>query len=136
MQTTYLPQLEKRISAFTDLKHFLYNVVKIEPIGILNLYNKEGYIFLRNSDSKFVKTYSYFISNYVNNNKRTLVKLSPIDEFKYSISYGYNQHKKRLNHNRKVYLNCFAIESEMDLPLDSTFIAIAKGKLSKYLAAS
>ena len=136
IQTSYLPQLEKRIEAFTDLKHFLYDIVKIEPVGILNSYNKEGFLFLRNSESCFVKTYSYFISNYVNANERTLVKLCPVDEFKYSINYGYNQHKKSLNRNRTYYLNCYALESEMDLPLDYSFLPIAKGKLSKFLAIS
>lgn len=133
VQNTYLPQLDKRINAFTDLKHFLYETIQFTPIGIEQSYYKEGYLFIRNTSSRFVKTYSYFISNYVNALERTLVKLNPLDEFTVSISYGLEQHKRSLNKTKSYYLNCYAVETDLELPLESTLIPIAKGKLSRHL---
>ncbi|MEY2924484.1 MAG: hypothetical protein RLZZ337_1032 [Bacteroidota bacterium] len=133
VQSEYLPQLSKRVNAFQDLKSFLYNVVNLEPIGIEQAYHKEGYLFVRNTDSTQVNTYSYFISSYVNSKARSIVKLTDLGSFNYSISYGFDQYKKSLNSKNKHYLNCYAVHSQMPLPWNDTLLPIAKGKLSKYL---
>jgi hypothetical protein len=132
----YIPEIEKRFQEYNQLKAFLYDSVSIHTIGIENIYSKEGYIFLRNRKDQNIFTYSYFVSNYVNENKRTLVKLNPISQFKYKLGTNLINKKMQLNKGHSYNLNCYLIETEVELPLQATLLPIAKGKLSRYLLSA
>ncbi len=136
IEERYLPELSKRYHEFLQLKDFLYSMVSIETVGIEQMYSKEGYLFLKHKNERKIQSYSYFISNYVNEHERTLVKLTPINEFNYELQYNYIHYKMQLNKRHNYNLNCYLIETEVDLPTQPTFIPIAKGKLSRYLQSA
>ena len=136
IENEFIPAIEKRYFEYSQLKDFLYDVISIETIGIENIYSKEGYLFLKHKRASKVYTYSYFISNYVNKNKRSLVKIKRINEFRYRIGSNLLNHKQQLNKQHNYHLNCYLLESEVDLPFESTFLPIAKGKLSRYLMSA
>ncbi|NNJ55338.1 MAG: hypothetical protein HKP14_04380 [Bacteroidia bacterium] len=136
IEERYLPQLNKRYQEYLQLKEFLYSVVSIKTVGIEQMYSKEGYLFLKHKNERKIQSYSYFISNYVNENKRTLVKLTPLDQFNYELQYNYIHYKMQLNKRHNYNLNCYLIETEVDLPTQSSFIPIAKGTLSRYLESA
>ncbi len=128
-----LPEIEKRYTEFSAFKDFLYKVVKIKPVGLERDYTKDGYLIIKNKNHNTIRTYSYFISNYVNRNKRSLVKLNHLESFQYKEKYNFIDYKMGLNRKHDYNLNCYLVESEVKLPLKETLVPIAKGSLSMYL---
>ncbi len=136
IKNVFIPQLDKRYHEYAQLKDFLYQNITIEPVGIENLYSKEGYLMLHNKDEMNIYAYSYFISNYVNNKKRSIVKLKPVKVIRYGLETNLINQKKLLNKAHQYHLNCYFLETKMDIPFHSTFLPIAKGKISRYLKSA
>lgn len=131
-----LPTSLSRHSAFTDLKEFAYNSTKVEPIGIEQLYTKEGYAFVKTADAPLTRVYRYKISTYTNEDLRVKVYFDQLREFNMSISQSIESIKKELNNAQKMLkYNGYLIECKFNLPYEHTLLPIAKGSLVHFLSA-
>lgn len=57
-----LPLVEKRLKEGNEVKAYVSAHLNLEPIGILPLYKKEGYLFFQNEQSTAISTYRFTLS--------------------------------------------------------------------------
>ena len=136
IETDILPVIHVRKDTCYALKDYVYENVNIHTVGIEKLYNKEGYVFIKNSIEAEVYTYYYYKSNYVNSKQRSIIHLKYIDRFAETLSTTLNWYKMQLNKQYNTALNSYLVESSLDLPLEQTLLPIAKGKLTHHLRFS
>lgn len=136
IESLMLPSSESKSSAFLDFKEFVYSITKVEPIGIEQLYTKEGYAFVKTSDVAITKVFQYKISTYANAALRIKVYFKPIMEFRYSLSRTFERVKKEIQkHHDSTSLNSYLIECRYALPFEQTVLPVAKGSLVQFINA-
>ena len=131
MRQLFIPSTEHKQHNFQQLKEFVYQSISVEPIGIEQLYNKEGFALIKYTASDTTRIFKYKISSYANAKERITVYMNLINEFCYSISNNFEQIKMKLN--RDSNLNAYLIQCDVEVPFNNTLIPVAKGSLYKYL---
>jgi hypothetical protein len=135
MRSIFLPATELKHANFTQLKEFVYHSTKVEPIGIEQLYNKEGYAMVKYESDKLTQVYRYKISSYANTSSRIKVYLHYLDSFEYSLSQSFEGMKAKLNEKETFgSLNTYLVQCALEVPYDSTLLPIVKGSLYKYIS--
>lgn len=129
-----LPSTINKSSAFLEFKQFVYSITSVEPIGIEQLYDKEGFAFIKHSEHALTKVYQYKISSYANAAKRIKVYFHPLMEFRYTLTRTYEHVKRELHKNNTLMqLNSYLIECRYKMPLEQTILPVAKGSLVQFL---
>lgn len=108
----------------------------ISPIGITPLVKKEGYLFLSTKDVSQTNVYSYKVSIIEHpNDHYPGLQTQFIANFEKSITgtYEFIKHDLIKSHRDLPNPATFLVASEINLPIDGTFLPIAKLKLSKYI---
>lgn len=127
-----IPQLEKQIDTGKHLYDFVEDQISYEPIGVLPIYQKEGYILLNEDKEKEVRIYNYQVSlishtnesfqamytRYVGNKEKSLVNT-------------YNNIKLSLIKRFKNLTNpaTFLFVSKYNFPIEETLLPIIKRKI-------
>jgi hypothetical protein len=129
-----LPQLKNHIDEGKNIYDFLENEMKIEPIGISPLYQKEGYVFLSFDKSKEVFVYKYKVNlfqNSVDTFKGVMMQL--VQKVRSSILNTYEQIKLDLIKTNRELPNpaTYSICSKQQIPLEESFVPISKRLLLK-----
>lgn len=129
-----LPQLHNHIEDGKNIYDFLEKEMKIEPIGISPLYQKEGYVFLSFDKSKEVFIYRYKVNlfqNSIDTFKGIMMQL--IQKVRRSILNTYEQIKLDLIKTNKELPNpaTYSICSRQQIPLEESFVPISKRLLLK-----
>lgn len=129
-----LPKLQLHIEEGRSIYDFLENKMKIEPIGLSPLYQKEGYVFLSLEKSKDIYIYRYKVNLFQNS----------VDSFK-GIMMEFVKRVRRnfVNTLEQVKLDLiktyrelpnpatYRIHSRYQIPLQESFIPISKRLLLK-----
>ncbi|MDO9551812.1 hypothetical protein [Rhodonellum sp.] len=129
-----LPKLQLHIEEGKNIYDFLENEMKIEPIGLSPLYQKEGYAFLSLEKSKDIYVYRYKINLFQNS----------VDSFK-GIMMEFVKRVRRtfVNTLEQVKLDLiksyrelpnpatYRIHSRFQIPLQESFLPISKRLLLK-----
>ena len=137
LRNHFLPSSEKKVQEFNQLKDFVYSITEISPIGIEQLYNREGYIFIKYQKERRTSIFKYKISSYTNSEQRYKVYFNPLMHVEESIYQSFHQIKKQLNRNHQpILLNSYLLECSVPVPFETTLIPIAKGKLCRYLKSA
>lgn len=129
-----LPQFKNHIDDGKNIYDFLEREMKIEPIGISPLYQKEGYAFLSFDKSKDVFIYRYRVNlfqNSIDTFKGIMMQL--IQKVRRSIINTYEQIKLDLIKTNKELPNpaTYSICSLQQIPLEESFVPISKRMLLK-----
>jgi len=110
-----LPLLKEHIDEETELYELIESNMKIEPVGLLPIYDKEGYIFLNEDAKKEFNIYRYQVS-----------LISQSNESFQSISTRFI--RKEISSFVKTVENIKLelIKTFSDLPNPATFLVISK----------
>lgn len=129
-----LPKFQKAIEEGKDIYDFLESEMKIEPVGISPLYQREGYAMLTLDSSKDIYIYRYKI-NLFQQATDTLkgIMMQLIKKVRRSFVQTFEQIKLELARTYQDLPNpaTYRIHSKYHIPLDESFLPITKRILLK-----
>jgi hypothetical protein len=127
--------LEKHLNNGKRLYDTVEEHLTISPVGVIPLYPLEGYFFLkdRNQDTKIFE-YQITIFEKPDEVYRG-IHTQFVKTYKKSLMHTYEDIKLHMIRLHKKLPNpaTYAIESDIELPLDETYLPIAKRVLVKYI---
>ncbi len=132
-------KMKRTITNGTEIYEFVENKIDINPVGIIPLDTQEGYFFLSTGDSSRTLMYHYRLSIFEKHDERyRSIKTSFIDNRTRSISSTYEHIKSELIRYRKDLPNpaVYAIETDLNLPVEETLLPIAKRSLVKFISTA
>lgn len=129
-----LPRFKKAIEEGKDIYDFLESEMKIEPIGISPLYQREGYAMLTLDASKDIYIYRYKVSLFqqaTDTLKGIMMQL--VKKVRRTFTHTFEQLKLELARSYKDLPNpaTYRIHSKYQIPLDESFLPITKRILLK-----
>ncbi|MGI8892851.1 MAG: hypothetical protein ACR2GN_05260 [Bacteroidia bacterium] len=132
-----IPQFERYLTEGKQIYDLIESRVNISPVGIMPLKSDEGYMILEDGSKDGTKVFEYQITIFNNaNDKYRGIHTQYLVSYKRSIANTYESLKTDLIRSYKKFPNpaTFLIESEMPLPLEETFLPLAKRVLVKYVS--
>ena len=134
-----IPLVESFLQKGKKKLAFLEQKMAISPIGISPLIQNEGYLFLSAKEDDQTNVYSYHVTIFENANVNyPAIHTQFIHNFQKSINSTYEFMKHDLIRNNKDLPNpaTYLVVSELTLPVEFTFLPVAKMKLSKIIKMS
>jgi len=130
-----LPKLQEVIAEGKEIYEFVEADFSIEPIGLVPIYNQEGYLFTLVKSSDLLKVYRYEIKLFDSVEVVRGVALTSIDELKWKRTTTFQNIKMSLVKKYKDLPNpaTYLISSTLFFPIKETFLPIAKRLLVKNL---
>ncbi|MEO5569312.1 MAG: hypothetical protein ABIT08_09045 [Bacteroidia bacterium] len=132
-----IPQFEKHLTEGKKIYDFLESKINIYPVGIVPLQINEGYIFLRIGKKSETKIYEYQITLFENpDEKYRGIYTSYLCSYEKSLNNTFENIKSDLvrYHQKLPNPAAYVIETELMLPVEETFLPLAKRTLMKYVA--
>lgn len=130
----------ERLKATLDegvaIYEYVEQLIDIEPVGILPLYRDEGYLMLRYQHQTDVRVYTYATTLFNEKEARyRSVRTTFLDTWQASLATTYEQIKLEIIRQVKMLPNpaVFCAESQLQVPLQETFLPIAKRLLVRNL---
>jgi hypothetical protein len=124
-----IPLFLRHLEQGKDIFDFVEKAINIEPIGLVPLQNKFGYLLIKANNTNDTRVYEYHISTIEQPNERlSSLKTSFLKSYENSLSHTFQYIKTDILHQNKVYSNpaVFGIESEINFPFDETILPVAK----------
>jgi hypothetical protein len=124
-----LPKMDRLTQQGLEIYDSLEEQIEIEPVGIEPIYKKEGYLFLSEQEKQDVRIYRYTWQFYTSNADRFVG---------FSTTYLYTELRSWLNHAVEVKYKlmkrfsdlpnpaCYRIHSKISMPVQETFLPLAK----------
>jgi hypothetical protein len=134
-----IPQFEKHISEGRQIYDFIESRLNIFPVGIIPLHTDEGYIFLKYAPERETMVFEYQITIFENPDERYRgISTSYITSFPETLSQSFEQIKLDVirYHGKMPNPATYVIESELKVPLQETFLPLAKRAFVRHLAAA
>jgi len=131
-----IPQIEYCLNEGRKIYDFIEEHLHIDPIGIIPLYPREGYLLLRNGNNKQTRVYEYQITLFDKPDvKYKHIRTQYVRSYRKSFINTLDSIKTDLIRENKELPNpaTYAVETDMTLPLNETFLPIAKRVLVKYV---
>lgn len=131
-----IPKIENFMLEGNQILEFIENQVCVSPIGIVPLERDEGYFFLGDSDRNKVLVYQYHI---------TLFDKADAPHRKIKAHYKMSFRKSYLNTRESIKSTLidqnrelpnpatFAIDCSLSLPINETYLPIAKMMLARHI---
>ncbi|HYK45779.1 MAG TPA: hypothetical protein VEV83_11455 [Parafilimonas sp.] len=129
-------EMRSTITNGTELYELVEDKLQISPVGIIPLEQNEGYFFLSNTMSQ-TRVYQFRLSIYEKREEKyRSIRTEFIDVWYRSIANTYEHIKSELLRNRTQLPNpaVYAIQTEMNLPVEETLLPIAKRSLVRYIS--
>ncbi|MEP6583217.1 MAG: hypothetical protein ABJA90_03075 [Ginsengibacter sp.] len=131
-------QIKAAIQNGTEIYEFVEAKLNIEPVGIIPLDVKEGYLLI--SDGRFNTTfaYEYHLSIYEKHDEKYRgLRTAFIQKWIRSVSNTAENIKAELIRSRKELPNpaVYNIETSLAYPMEETLLPIAKRSFVKYLSS-
>ena len=133
-----IPQFEKYLAEGKKIYDFLESRINIFPVGIVPLQINEGYIFLHIGKKRETKIYEYQITLFENpEEKYRGIYTEYICSYEKSLANTFENIKSDLikYHHKLPNPAAYVIETELVIPLEETFLPMAKRTLIKYVAS-
>lgn len=127
-----LPRFESIINEGEDIVEEFENNIYISPVGILPLYKNDGYLFLHEPLVNQTMVYQYNLTVFEGKNEKLRgVKTFYLETVRKSIANTFENIKLDLVKKYKHLPNpaTYVVESQYLLPLEETFLPIAKRKI-------
>lgn len=134
-----LEEMRNTINNGAEIYELVEKQLRIEPIGIMPLYKNEGYMLLRYGSYSEIRAYFYNITLFEHQNARYRgLKVQYVDTWQKSLANTYENIKREIIRTMRTLPNpaVYSIESELDIPLNETFLPIAKRLLVKQLGTA
>lgn len=131
-----IPQIHGQLKKGKEIYQSIEEELRIEPIGILPLYKKEGYVLLQMPPGKEVEAYEYRIAFFENTDSNYYgISFSLITNFRYGLANTYEQMKLSLIREHRKYPNpaTFLLLPSRPFPTEESLIPVAKRKMLAYL---
>jgi hypothetical protein len=131
-----IPQFENKVEEGKSIYDIVEEHVYIQPVGIIPLNPEFGYMFLKGANAE-TNVYEYQITFWETaSEKYKAIHAHYVKSYEKNISTTFQSIKSDLMRVNKRLPNpaAYAIESEMELPLEETFLPIAKRMLVRYLS--
>ncbi len=135
--TFSIPQFEKHITEGKKIYDFIESKIKVNPVGIMPLQVNEGYFMLSTTGSRNTIVYEYQVTLFENpDEKYRAMSTQFVCAYEKTLSNNFEAIKSDLLVRRKTFPNpaTYSIESELELPLEATFLPLAKRTLMKYVS--
>ena len=132
-----IPQFENRVEEGKSIYDIVEEHLYIQPVGIIPLRPEFGYMFLKGGETSETNVYEYQITFWETaSEKYKAIHTHFVKAFSKNISTTFQSMKSDLMRENKHMPNpaAYAIESEMTLPLEETFLPIAKRMLVRHLS--
>lgn len=134
-----IPQFQLRVDEGKNIYDIVEDHVSIQPVGIIPLKPEIGYMFLKGGNTAQTSVYEYQVTIFENaTEKFKAIHTHFVKAFAKNISTTFQSIKGDMLRENKHLPNpaTYAIETEMTLPLEETFLPIAKRMLVKHLSQS
>lgn len=134
-----IPQFQQRVEEGRNIYDIVEEHVFIQPIGIIPLNAEFGYMFLKGGAVASTQVYEYQMTFFESaTEKFKAIHTHFVKTFEKSISTTFQSIKTEMIRENKHLPNpaTYAIETEMSLPMEETFLPIAKRMLVKHLSKS
>ena len=134
-----IPQMESSLNEGKKRYDILEENLKIFPIGIMPLFNEDGYLFLKVGSSTDTKVYEYHITIFENPLERYRgIQVSYITTYEKNILNTYEAIKSDLISFNKNLPNpaTYVVETEMSIPFEETFLPLVKRSIVKRIAGN
>ncbi len=132
-----LPKVTAQVKEGKEIYEYAEEHMQLIPVGVMPVYNEEGYLMVRLVKDKSVDVYRYMLTlfQHAQENYRSL-RTSYVGNFSWSISTTYQSIKYDLIKNIKELPNpaTYAVESKILVPYEETMYPIAKRLLMKELS--
>lgn len=134
-----LPQMEAYIRKGKELYEYVEKNISVEPVGVVPLDTREGYFFLGNKTSCTADVYAYHISIFEHaEDKYRSLQTRYLQSYPISLMHTYAYIKSDLIRQRKDLPNpaTYAVETDMELPVQECLLPVAKRVLMRHIAAA
>jgi len=131
-----LEEMKGTINNGAEIYDFIEKQVHIEPVGIMPLYNKEGYMLVRYGKYAEIRAYSYTITLFEHQAARYKgIKVQYIDSWGKSLANTFEHVKLDIIRSIRTLPNpaVYSVESPLKVPLDETLLPIAKRMLVRMI---
>lgn len=131
-----IPLMKQSLLLGKELYDSLENRIKIEPIGIMPIYKKEGYLLIKTYTDKTTKVYQYHISSFAQHAQEYLsISTQWIGDYEYGLSRHFEFIKQDLVQKNKSLPNpaTFSAQLDMEVPVLESLLPIVKRKIIHYL---
>ena len=132
-----IPRFEEYVSEGKKIYETLEVKMNIFPVGLMPLNTNEGYLFLKGGDNKETKVFEYQIRLFEQPDERYRgIHTQYIRSYVKNYVNTFESIKTELIHDNQKLPNpaAYAIETEMILPVEETFLPIAKRILVRYVS--
>lgn len=129
-------QMQSTITNGTEIYEFIEEKMQISPIGIIPLKQDEGYFFLSENQTQ-TRVYYYRLSIFENQDEKyQSIKTEFIQSWYRNFVNTYETIKRELIRNKTAIPNpaVYAIETDLDFPVEETLLPIAKRSLVRYIS--
>ncbi|MEL6256798.1 MAG: hypothetical protein AAFR87_32665 [Bacteroidota bacterium] len=131
-----IPEIEGRLREGKEIYELIDEELKIEPIGIIPLYKKEGYIFLQIQPERSVRAFEYQIVFFENVEANYHgISMNPLTTFELSLGNTYEHMKRELIKVHQKFPNpaTYLLYTEKAFPEKEALLPVAKRKMLAYL---
>ena len=132
-----IPQFEKSLEEGKNLYDIVEEHLFIHPVGVIPIHPEYGYILLKGGHAATTNVYEYEITIYEEtNNKYKAIHTHFVKSIAKNISTTFQSIKSDLIRDNKHLPNpaTYAIETDLSLPLEETFLPISKRMLVRYIS--
>jgi len=129
-------KMHATITNGTEIYEFVEDKLTISPVGIIPLEQSEGYFFLSEPTSRDTRVYYFRLSIFEKHDEKyRSIRTDFINSWYRSLAYTYENIKSELIRNRSILPNpaVYAIESDLNCPVEETLLPIAKRSLVRYI---
>jgi len=133
-----IPKIKECVEDGNQIFEFIEEKISIEPIGIIPLDANAGYLLLQDAHKKSITVFQYEITVYDNPKRdHKLMRTKFIASYRKSFINTPESIKRALikEHHDLANPAAFSIASELSIPLDETYLPIAKQLLSRLLSS-
>jgi hypothetical protein len=133
-----IPQFERYLSEGKKIYDFIEEHLHIYPVGVMPLRPEHGYMFLKDGKDAGTRVYEYQITIFEHPDTRYRgIHTQYVKTYSRSFTNTFESIKTDLIRENRNIPNpaAFAVESELEIPLEETFLPIAKRMLVKHVAS-
>ncbi len=134
-----LPQLEKAIGEGKSIYEFVEDNLEFDTVGLMPIYNKEGYILLQEDKRPDIDVYRYRVSLFQHHNEEfSAINTTYVSQEVKSLSHTVESIKMDLVKRFKELPNpaTFLITSKIRFPMAETLLPVAKRFLMRTVKLS
>lgn len=132
-----IPQFEFHLAEGKKIYDFIESQIKIFPVGIMPIHTDSGYLFLQCGTKSETRVYEYLVTIFDQPDERyRAISLQYITSYEKTLRNSYENIKHDLLMYNRMLPNpaTYVIESELVVPIEDTFLPLAKRTLVKYLS--